>query len=535
MNLFRHELVNTPNNAKLSIDANTRASHTVNPLLYGKFCEHLGANIYHGMEAQILFNCTFSKWRFSQNNHPDGGVYEASDREQIEQSIHTRAKRFDWPDATPIINAYFSGAAYGWFRIGTEEAVRLSPDVAPHADPALISRRAQRVQIIEAPGGIGQWIHLPLHRTCGYEFRIVARSVEDTAIQIHLAPVENPEQATQTTLHLTPEWDTLTGRLELPKEAVPDALYQFSLTAENPAHIVIERALLYPDDHIDGADPDIIHLLKDSQLPLLRWPGGNFVSGYRWQLGIGPVDSRPTVPNPAWEGMEFNLFGTDEFVTFCRNVGCEPMICINAGDGTPEEAAAWIEYCNGSTDTPMGRLRAQNGHPEPYNLKYWEVGNEIYGRWQVSWTTPEGNVDRYHQFAKKMLAADPSIQLLACGMGSYDSAWNKRTISGIGPNLRSLAVHALTGGNVNDNTDPIELYHGFMGYASVLETRYATIQNWMLEAGNPTPRLAITEEQLFARFREKPRPNAKLLPEKLPRPNTISEVLYHATIVNTCI
>ena len=533
--LFHHRSTHTPNHAQLSIDANTRASHTVNPLLYGKFCEHLGANIYHGMEAQILFNCTFSKWQFSLSNHPDGGVYEASDREQIERRIQTRAERFAWPAATPVIDAYFVGAAYGWFRIGSDETVRFSPDVAPHIEPALISRRAQRVEIIHAPGGIGQWTHLPLHRTHGYEFRIVARSVEETTIQIQLAPVENPEQTAQTTLQLTPEWNTFTGHLELPSEVAADALYRFSLTAENPAHIVIERALLYPDDHIDSADPDIIHLLKESRLPILRWPGGNFVSGYRWRLGIGPVDSRPTVPNPAWEGMEFNLFGTDEFVTFCRNVGCEPMICINAGDGTPEETAAWVEYCNGSTDTPMGRLCAENGHPEPYNLKYWEVGNEIYGHWQVSWTTPEGNVDRYHQFAKKMLAADPSIQLLTCGMGSYDSEWNRHAIKNIGPDLRSLAVHALTGGPVNADTDPIELYHGFMGYASVLEARYATIRGWMIEAGNPVPRLAITEEQLFAHFRGESHPNAKLSPETLPRPNTISEALYHATIVNTCI
>ena len=534
--LLQHESNSTLGKAVLTIDADTRSLHTVNPWLYGKFCEHLGANIYHGMEAQILFNCTFGKWRFSVDNHPDGGVYEASDRESIERRIQARAARMDWPDADPVIDAYFDGGAYGWFRVGTKEEVQLSPDVAPSYTEFEISNRAQRVEVLRDSGGIGQWTYLPLHRTSGFEFRIVGRAVEPTVVQLSLTPVNDIGDATRATIQLGRDWETFTGRLELPADAQPDGLYQFAITADAPAHFILERVLLYPDDHIGGADPDVIRLLKESRLPLLRWPGGNFCSGYRWRLGVGEVDARPTVPNPAWEGLEFNLFGTDEFIAFCRAVGCEPLICVNAGDGTPGEAAAWVEYCNGSPDTPMGRLRAENGHPEPYNVKYWEIGNEIYGRWQVTWTTPEGNVDRYRRFREAMLSADSSIKLLGCGLGGRpNSEWNDRLIDAAGDTLRCITDHILTGGSVDADTEPVELYHAFMGYAAELERRYVTLRERMRAAGIDNPRLAITELQLFAHFRGEARPDGKLSPQTLPRPDTIAEALYHATIVNTCI
>jgi alpha-N-arabinofuranosidase len=337
-------------------------------------------------------------------------------------------------------------------------------------------------------------------------------------------------------ISLNETWATLTGTFSLPPDAPADARYIIALTTEAPANIVIDRALLYPDDHVNGADPDVIRMLKDAHLPLLRWPGGNFVSGYRWRAGVGPVDARPTYPNPAWEGLEFNLFGTDEFVAFCRAVGCEPLICVNAGDGTPEEAAAWVEYCNGDPITPMGRLRAANGHPEPYNIKFWEIGNEIYGHWQVGWTTPDGNVDRYRRFQEAMLAVDPTLHLLGCGRGNEpQSEWNRRLVESAGDELETITDHILTGGSVDAETEPVELYHAFMGYPTVLEERYNALKESMREAGIEDPHLAITELQLFAHFRGKVEAHGQLTPEMVPRPDTMAEALSLALIVNMCV
>ncbi|MBN1249326.1 MAG: alpha-N-arabinofuranosidase, partial [Anaerolineae bacterium] len=340
MTLLQHTPSPDPGKATLVVDPQARAPYTISPLLYGKFCEHLGANIYHGMEAQILFNCTFGKWRFSiGDNHQDGGVREETDRAWVEQRIEAHAARLGWPDPQRVIDAYFSGGAYGWFEAGdgVRTDVRLSPDAGPYGD------RAQRVEVQEAstgaPRGIGVWTYLPLHRTRTYNFRIVARAVTPCTLDLALMPTEAGGPGAAARVSLSTEWQTITGALAFPQDAPPEALYEASLTSATPAHFVVDRVLLYPDDAIAGADPDIIRMLREAHLPLLRWPGGNFVSGYHWRDGVGPVDARPTLPNPAWEGLEFNLFGTDEFIAFCRAVGCEPMICVNAGNGTPDEAA----------------------------------------------------------------------------------------------------------------------------------------------------------------------------------------------------
>ena len=282
---------------ELTVDASIRSPYPVNPRLYGKFCEHLGANIYHGMEAQILFNCTFGKWQFSAGDgHPDGGICEESDRGWIAQRIENRAQRSAWPSAVPVQKAYFEGGAYGWFQVGGSEDVRLSPDVGPRGG------RAQRVQVLPAfdgtARGIGQWTYLPLHRTRQYEFRIVARATQPCVLDLCIAPAGGQGAAGTTRIAIGCDWQTITGRIDLPEGSPAEALYRFALTATAPAHFVLDRVLLYPSDHIGGADPDVIHMLQDARLPLLRWPGGNFVSGYHWRHGVGPIDTRPTVPNP---------------------------------------------------------------------------------------------------------------------------------------------------------------------------------------------------------------------------------------------
>ena len=543
--MLQHEPIAVPGEARLIVDTRVRATHTVNPWLYGKFCEHLGANIYHGMEAQILLNCTLASWRFAAgDDHPDGGVRAESDRHRFTERIMAYGRRQAWPDPDRIVEAYLHGSAFAWYPVSDADdrlvTVQLSPDIGPHGE------RAQRVEVHPdlsnaspgpvGSGGIGQWVYLPLHRTKTFQYRLVGRAIIPCEIELCLKAVDSPEIATSTRISLGSDWHTVPGLLTLPDDAPAEALYQFSATSAAPAHFVLDRMLLYPSDHVGGADPDVIRMLREAHLPLLRWPGGNFSSGYHWRDGVGPIDARPTRPNPAWEGLEFNLFGTDEFIAFCRAVGCEPMICVNAGDGTPDEAAAWLEYCNGGPETPMGALRAANGHPEPYGVRYWEIGNEIYGRWQVGWTTAAGNVDRYERFRQALLSVDPTVQLLGCGYGNEpNSDWNHTLIENAGTRLRCITDHILTGGSVNADTDPVELYHAFMGYPSVLEGRYRALETTMRRAGLVEPHLAITELQLFAHFQGEGKPGGRLTPATMPRPDTIAEALSLTTIVNTCI
>jgi alpha-N-arabinofuranosidase len=170
-----------------------------------------------------------------------------------------------------------------------------------------------------------------------------------------------------------------------------------------------------PADNIKGMRPDTLKLLKELNSPIYRWPGGNFASGYDWRDGIGDRDKRPPLRNPAWQGLEQNDFGFDEFMEFCREIGTEPLVTVNSGFGDDHSAVEEVEYANGSTETPMGRWRAENGHREPYGVKWWCIGNEMYGRWQLGYISLEQYVRKHNLFAKAMRKVDPAVKLTAVG------------------------------------------------------------------------------------------------------------------------
>ena len=165
-------------------------------------------------------------------------------------------------------------------------------------------------------------------------------------------------------------------------------------------------------------------------MPVLRWPGGNFVSGYHWVDGIGPRDERPRKIELAWGSEESNRFGTDEFIEYCRALGAEPYICINMGTGTLDEAQAWVEYCNGTGNTYWANRRRANGHPEPYGVRYWGLGNEMYGAWQIGSMSAEEYVHAARRYARIMLRTDPTIELVSCGQLGFND-WDRIVIDGL--------------------------------------------------------------------------------------------------------
>jgi len=170
-----------------------------------------------------------------------------------------------------------------------------------------------------------------------------------------------------------------------------------------------------PADNIDGLPPDTLAILKQLNSPVYRWPGGNFVSGYNWRDGIGDRDRRTPRKNPAWTGVEHNDFGIHEFARFCELLGTEAYVAVNSGLGDTQSAADEVQYANGAADTPQGKLRAANGHPEPFKVKWWSIGNEMYGNWQLGHMPLDKYQQKHNDFAKAMRAADPSIKLIAVG------------------------------------------------------------------------------------------------------------------------
>lgn len=193
-----------------------------------------------------------------------------------------------------------------------------------------------------------------------------------------------------------------------------------------------------------GFRRDVLDALRPLRMPLLRWPGGNFVSGYHWTDGIGPVDQRPKRLELAWNAVEPNRFGTDEFIEYCRVLGTEPYICVNTGSGSMDEAQAWVEYCNGTKDTYWANLRRKHGHEEPYRVKYWGLGNEMYGHWQIGALSPEAYVAKAREFAKVMKLTDPTIQLVSCGRDGW-SDWDRIVIQGLARYVDYHSIHIYTG------------------------------------------------------------------------------------------
>jgi alpha-L-arabinofuranosidase len=193
-----------------------------------------------------------------------------------------------------------------------------------------------------------------------------------------------------------------------------------------------------------GFRVDVLGLLRELRLGVLRWPGGNFASNYHWADGIGPKDGRPRCPNLAWGGEESNRFGTDEFLGYCAELGAEPYICLNMGTGSLPEALAWIEYCNGAGGTEWARRRRENGREEPYRVRYWGLGNEMYGDWQVGALSAEEYVRTATRWARAIKMADPDAVLVSCGMNGWDD-WDRIVIDGLAPLAGLHSVHLYTG------------------------------------------------------------------------------------------
>ncbi|NLC54243.1 MAG: alpha-N-arabinofuranosidase [Firmicutes bacterium] len=171
----------------------------------------------------------------------------------------------------------------------------------------------------------------------------------------------------------------------------------------------------HPTADAQGFRRDVLDLVKQLQVELVRYPGGNFVSGYQWTDGIGPVDKRPKRLDLAWKSIETNEIGIDEFVDWCRLAGTKVMAAVNLGTGTPAEAANLVEYCNHPGGTAWSDWRRQNGHAEPHGIKLWCLGNEMDGPWQICHLSAEDYGKKALEAAKMMRWVDPGIELVACG------------------------------------------------------------------------------------------------------------------------
>lgn len=187
----------------------------------------------------------------------------------------------------------------------------------------------------------------------------------------------------------------------------------------------------------DGLRRDILEAMRKIKVPVLRWPGGCFVSSYHWKDAVGK--NRKPLFDKAWRVEEPNLFGTDEYIRLCRKAGCEPYICTNAGTGTAEEMSDWVEYCNLESEGQYARWRAENGNPRPYKVKYWSIGNENYGRWEIGAKSADEWGRLVREAAKMIRHVDPETELSAAALPDID--WNINLLKNCGEYLDWLSIH----------------------------------------------------------------------------------------------
>jgi alpha-L-arabinofuranosidase len=242
-----------------------------------------------------------------------------------------------------------------------------------------------------------------------------------------------------------------------------------------------------PLSDAQGYRKDTMKAVQELGVSILRWPGGNFVSGYNWKDGIGPKDQRPARPDYAWGGVETNRFGTDEFLEYCERIGVEPYICINAGLGAIEDARNWVEYCNGDRKTYWADQRRKNGRDKPYGVKVWGLGNELDGPWQMGHKSAEDYAKFALEAGKAMRWTDPSIKLIASGSSNFGAdwiGWNRTVIEKTRGLVDYISLHTYIGNRENN-------FEQFLAASQNIE-HYIKVTEGLIEAAqsgqrNPRP------------------------------------------------
>ena len=350
---------------------------SISPHLYGQFLEHIGPIVNHGLWAEMIDDRKFY-----------GPILETE------------------PPAPTDARILRRGRVRDWIRIGPAEAVRLEPQdafVGEHS-PRLVLRGDEPVGFQQ--GGVA------LLAGKAYDGHIVAVGDPAASVSVSLVWAEG-DKGRQT--------------VKLPKLSAGYASYplhfDISLTADARIEVVatgqgsvrIGALSLMPADNVEGFRAEVVAALKQLRSGVYRFPGGNFVSAHEWRDAIGPRDQRPPVFDPVWKFVQPNDVGTDEFLTLSRLLGVDPYITASAGFGDAWSAAQLVEYVNGAESTPMGRQRAANGHPAPYGVKLWGIGNEPWGDWQMGAMPVTQYVWKHNAFAKAMRKVDPTVILVAGG------------------------------------------------------------------------------------------------------------------------
>ncbi len=470
----------------IEVLAGEPAGYRVSPYIYGQFSEHLalGRPMVNGLWAQAIINPSF------EPGHPPLDLATHRNLLLPGRSAELLAR---WSPQY-ISREMARTVPPPWVPIGDANGLSIE-------DNAFNSRQCQRLEAQEgAEVGVGQVVRLPIHRERTFKAGFYARSAGPSVVTVSVRDTASVLSAAQVEVRGA-AWRRYEATLKLPETLEPRInRFFFGLTATDAASVWLDYATLVPADSVDGLCPEVLEIFRELKPGHIRYPGGNFASGYHWRDGIGPREKRPTRLNVAWLGLEPNEVGTDEFLRFCELAGMQVMMCVNAGDGTPEEAADWVEYCNGGPETPLGGLRAQNGHPEPYNVLDWDIGNEVWGHWQIGHCPPDEYGRRVLRFAEAMRARDPRIRISACGHSPFHETgreWNRTLCEIAGHAFDVLTFHTyIQPLNPRAIQDPAQRLRTILSHPHLYEQTIRDMADRMRRHGIESPRIAVTEYNL---------------------------------------
>ncbi len=374
---------------ELKIETQTTGA-PINPFIYGQFIEHMGRCIYGGIWAEMLEDRKF--------------YYPITTEYAPYRSLQPQAGTSDFAVGDLQQSQFPALSGSPWEIIGSTENIEMV------TEKPFVGEQTPRLR-----AGTGIRHHrlgvVPDLDYVGYVWAKPAGK-KSVTVEVVLLWGEAPtERATQKLTFSSGDYTKKTFSLRS-KGRTDGARFELHV---RDGIALIGTASLMPGDNVNGLRRDTLALLKQLGGTVYRWPGGNFVSGYEWRDGIGDRDRRPPRGNSAWTGIEHNDFGTDEFIAFCREIGTEPMIAVNTGFGDPHSAAQWVEYVNGSKSSLAGSWRAKNASADPYAVKYWCVGNEMWGPFQLGFMQLHHYIEKHNRTARAMRKIDPNLVLVAVG------------------------------------------------------------------------------------------------------------------------
>lgn len=393
-----------PETATVHVDASVSTGSEIPRTVFGSFLEPIGNSTYNGLWAELL-----------QNPSLESGLWDAG---------HVREMLQAEPS---LVRSSGLGIPLPWEPLDPSQGNRYE---LRYGDAANSWQALVIIGIPGQPTGIRQQVYLPVQRTLAYNGSLYARHISGpSGISISIRPRNGSEVLASTHIDApSTQWTKYNFTLAV-KEGKLQRLdpADFVVEVEGDERVDVDEFSLMPSDALDGLDPDEVAMAKAMDTPLVRF-GGNFTSAYHWRDGIGPRDKRVSMRNIPWGIPEYNTFGTDEFLHFCELIGAEPQVALNLGSGTTQEAADWVRYVDAHWHRHSGNL--------------WELGNELWGNWNLGYPTHEQLAARTLDFSRAVRGVDPNARLIATGGDpEWFQKWNAIQLGNPAGTFDYLSTH----------------------------------------------------------------------------------------------